>query len=279
MTSKKIVVGYDGSTGARHAARWALDEAARTGAPVEFCYADERRPPIPPTADHADEAIEDMIEDVAAAAAVSSPELEVSTVIKRGMAAADVLADRSLDAELLVLGSRGHRAPGTALDALAVEVAARARCSVVVLRGRPDQRDPVVVGVDDSNGGRLALAFAFRYADAHGLSLRIVHAWLPRAVHRREPARDLVTASDLRSLTELVDHWNGRYPAVKATEEIVVDDPANALAEASIWAQLVVVGTRGPGAFRGPRRGSVSARLLHQSESPVAVIRGVDDTP
>src|SRR4051812_3621592 len=34
----KIIVGYDRSTDAEVAARWALDEAARIGAPVEFFY-------------------------------------------------------------------------------------------------------------------------------------------------------------------------------------------------------------------------------------------------
>ncbi|HET6529448.1 MAG TPA: universal stress protein, partial [Actinoplanes sp.] len=39
MNRRKIIVGYDGSAGARSALRWALDEAVRTGAPVELCAA------------------------------------------------------------------------------------------------------------------------------------------------------------------------------------------------------------------------------------------------
>ena len=41
MTAKKILVGYDGSPDARRAARWALDEAVRRDAEVEFFYAYE----------------------------------------------------------------------------------------------------------------------------------------------------------------------------------------------------------------------------------------------
>src|SRR4051812_34085918 len=41
MSSRTIVVGYDRSPDAKAAAQWALDEASRTGAPVEFCYAYE----------------------------------------------------------------------------------------------------------------------------------------------------------------------------------------------------------------------------------------------
>ena len=36
MTARRIIVGYDRSPDAKAAAAWALDEAAGTGAPVEF---------------------------------------------------------------------------------------------------------------------------------------------------------------------------------------------------------------------------------------------------
>src|SRR4029453_15919709 len=39
MTTRPIVVGYDGSDGARAALHWALDEADRTSAPVRLVYA------------------------------------------------------------------------------------------------------------------------------------------------------------------------------------------------------------------------------------------------
>ncbi len=42
MTARKIIVGYDRPPGAEGAAAWALDEARRTGARVEFFYAYER---------------------------------------------------------------------------------------------------------------------------------------------------------------------------------------------------------------------------------------------
>ena len=41
MTTRPIVVGYDGSDGARAALHWALDEAERTSAPVRLVYAFE----------------------------------------------------------------------------------------------------------------------------------------------------------------------------------------------------------------------------------------------
>ena len=41
MTARKITVGYDGLADAHAAVAWALDEAVRTGALVEFFYAYE----------------------------------------------------------------------------------------------------------------------------------------------------------------------------------------------------------------------------------------------
>jgi hypothetical protein len=38
MTTYPVIVGYDVSAGARAALRWALDEGARTGAPVTAMF-------------------------------------------------------------------------------------------------------------------------------------------------------------------------------------------------------------------------------------------------
>jgi hypothetical protein len=55
-----------------------------------------------------DDAVEDMIEDIAASAANSHPDVTVDTVIKRA-SPVDTLTDRSADADLIDLGGRGSR--------------------------------------------------------------------------------------------------------------------------------------------------------------------------
>jgi nucleotide-binding universal stress UspA family protein len=284
MTATKILVGYDGSPDARRAARWALDEAARSGAPVEFFYAYEWPCYMPPAAmapaqavwpgADIDQAIEDRVADIAISAATSHPAVPVSTLIERGPAAA-TLIERSAGAGLVVLGSRGHSAVAGLLGSVTVAVTAGAHCPVVVVRGKPAPREPIVVGVDHSESALHALAFAFEQAAARDVALHVIRAWMPPAFdpNRSRGPMDVVMADERQALSELVGRWREKFPAVHATEKVLFAHPAHALAEASMDAQLVVVGTRGRGAFRGTLLGSVSQHLLHHAESSVAVIR------
>jgi nucleotide-binding universal stress UspA family protein len=58
--------------------------------------------------------------------------------------------------------------------------------------------------------------------------------------------------------------------------EIVDDDPVHALIQASRDAALLVVGSRGLGAFREMLLGSVSNEVVGEAASDVLVVHGVD---
>src|SRR5690606_1004135 len=73
-------------------------------------------------------------------------------------------------------------------------------------------------------------------------------------------------------LAKLVERALG--PDHGVTLEAVLDKVEPALHAASTTADLVVVGARGIGGFRGLLLGSVSRWVLHHAESPVAVVRG-----
>jgi nucleotide-binding universal stress UspA family protein len=208
VTIKKLVVGYDGSAGADAAAGWALDEASRIGATVEFVYVYEwpayapAASMVPGTAVWPDAATEErvttMLEDIEAAGLRGHPDVPVSTAIVHGITA-PVLCHRSRDAEAVVLGSHGHGGwSSLLLGSVSLAVSTHAHCPVVVVRdahtepdtadrmvvGRPDAsatrtRLPVVAGFDGSPCAELALGFAFEQASARAVPLQVIRAWPP----------------------------------------------------------------------------------------------------
>jgi nucleotide-binding universal stress UspA family protein len=284
MTARKIVVGYDRSPGARAAARWALDEAFRTGAPVEFFYAYEwpawapaasmiPAPAVWPDGE-TDQAIKEMLDDAVASARLSHPAVRTHVSIVTAGAAVTMI-DRSAEAGLIVLGSPGQSAVSGLLGSVGVAVSAHAHCPVVVVRGRAAPTDPVVVGVDDSPAAQLALGFAFTQAAQRGVALHVLRAWplQPGTWESRPAIVQGLIADAHASLDALVSGWQDRYPQVKVIGEVIVEHPAAALIRASTTAQLLVVGSRGRGALRGMLLGSVSQHVLRHSACTVAVVR------
>lgn len=274
-----IVVGFDASAGARAALRWALDEAAQTGTAVYVLYAFDwplmpgpvgLAPAVWPDYGAQQEA-EEIVAAAVTAASESHPDVQVTGNVVPGSATA-VLVDRSHRARLLVLGGRGAGGfAGQLLGSTSISVCAHARCPVVVVRGREPAGAPIVAGVDGSEESLLAVEFAFGLAAGRGTSLRVVRAWDPPAA---EP--EVRTEADLAAtIEELIGGWRDKYPQVSTTVQVVARPPTEALIEASADAQLVAVGSRGRGGFRGLLLGSVSQKLLYHAACPVAVIRAL----
>ena len=93
---------------------------------------------------------------------------------------------------------------------------------------------------------------------------------LPTAAPWREEAQ----ADGLRdSLREGLAGVHG----VKVESRLIEGPEHRALVEAAKGADLLVVGSRGRGGWRGLLLGSVSLRCLTLSEVPVAVVRGPQD--
>ena len=283
MNAKKIIVGYDRSSDAKAAAAWALDEAARTGALVEFFYAYEwpvwapaasmvPAPAVWPDGE-TDRAVKGALNEAVTAARQTHPAVRTAiSIVNAG--AALTLIDRSAEASLIVVGSRGHSAVAGLLGSVSVAVSAHAHCPVIVVRGDAAPSAPVVVGVDDSPSAQPALGFAVEQAATRGVALRVVRAWTPvTGIWAETPmTTGTVTADERLQFDELVAGWRDKCPSVEISAEAVVDHPAAALALASATAQLLVVGTRGRGAFRGMLLGSVSQHLLRHAVCSVAVV-------
>ncbi|MEU7925297.1 universal stress protein [Micromonospora sp. NPDC049801] len=279
MRDAEILVGYDGSTDASVALDWALAEAERSGQPVRLAYIFEWltvaswvgpgvAPGIWPD-DTARRQVDDLVRKAAADAATAHPGLTVTGEVYDGPPAL-VLQERSTDAGMLVLGSRGHGGFGGLLaGSTAVAVAAHAHCPVVIVRdgAAHGPADPVTVGVDASEPSLVALGFAAERATQRRVPLRVLHAWTPG------PGGAAGTPDERAAVEEAVEPWRRTFPELEVTVDLVGGSPAATLIEASRSAQLVVVGSRGRGGLAGMLLGSVSQQVIQHAGCPVAVVR------
>ncbi len=286
MTSDEILVGYDGSDDATVALNWALDEAGRSGRPVRLAYVFEWltvagwigpgvAPGIWPD-ETARRQVEDLVRKAAADAAAERPGLTVQGEVFDGPPTL-VLQERSAEAGMLVLGSRGHGGFGGLLTgSTAVSVSAHAHCPVVVVRdGQKATSGPVVVGLDGSQASLRALGFAIERAAQRDVPLRVLRAWEPPGERWVPPGFDpeQATATERASAEADLAQWRETFPDVPVEVEVTPGNPAALLVRASQAAQLVVVGSRGRGGLRGMLLGSVSQQLIHHAHCPVAVVR------
>lgn len=282
-----VVVGVDGSTSATQAVRWAAQEAGRRRAPLVLVHVWTPIPVAPlhvgslvPYHDALVEQGDQWLSEASAAAREAAPSVVTSTQLVSGSAAGRLI-DRSASAGLLVLGSRGLGGfTGLVVGSIAVALATHGHCPVVVVRGAdpdtaPRQDGPVVVGVDGSPNSRAALDFAFEAAALRGAPLTAVHAWsdLPvTTVWELTTDWHLVQQNEAEALSQWLADGQARYPDVPVEQVVVREGPAHILLEHARTAQLVVVGSRGRGGFRGLLLGSTSQALIHHAASPVAVI-------
>ena len=138
---------------------------------------------------------------------------------------------------------------------------------------------PVVVGVDGSEESRLALRWAFEYAQMSGAPVEAVIAWEIPPTYGLAPSYDDVDFEKKAQETaeETIRAVVGDNAPV--TLRVERGHPAPILIAASGHAQLLVVGSRGHGAFAGMLLGSVSQHCVHQAHCPVVVIRRPNGEP
>ena len=131
-----IVVGVDGSSHSAKAVAWALEHARATGGSVELtiAWAWPVMYGLPIVVDGIDPAADAQAIVEKAAVGADLPADRLRTNVVRG-AAATVLVHRSREADLLVVGSRGHGGFGELLlGSVSSQCVHHARCPVVVVR-------------------------------------------------------------------------------------------------------------------------------------------------
>lgn len=276
----RIVVGYDGSPDADLALRWAAETASgpSEGALLEVVVV---RTVVDPLFGNFDAADDRLAERWQRRATHELGELGAgnSAVVVRKGGVVPELIDASRDAALLVVGSAGHAlTSGTLLGSVSQHAARHATCPVVVVRQeRSTKARRIVVGIDGSPESQRALRFACERASRTGESVVAVHGYFLAALVTNPDggwSESTVGAVALagRTVAEICARVAKDFPAVDIEPEAIPARPGRALVDASAAASLVVVGSRGRGAFTELLLGSVSQHVLHHAQCSVAVV-------
>lgn len=271
---RRIVVGVDGSPGARAALEWAAREAklhdASLAAVLAWSFLGQPTEQFSPFFGQEDAraALRTWVDD-----ARLPVEVDCEVVLDLPAAA---LLEAGADADLLVVGSRGLGGfRELLLGSVSSVVAERSVSPVAIVRAAQHPEGRVVVGVDGSANSVRSLRWAADEARARGVALELVHAWtgmvspivgLPLVV----PLDDLEKAAqhELARTAEAVD-----LTGLEVVRHVVEGTPAGVLVDRSRSAGVIVVGSRGRGGLTAVLLGSTSRHLLHHAAAPVVVVR------
>lgn len=285
-----IVVGVDGSAPADTALRWAAQQARFLSAELLVVHAYGRRPGRGRSQDDNRALAEKLLASI-----VERNSDALEGVTWRTYAAssgrgspARVLMDEAEQADLIVVGSRGHGGFGELLlGSTSYRLAGRTQTPVVVLRAdlrtaadEPPFPGDVVVGVDGSDTGDRALRWAAAEARRRDVTLHVLHAQpLPThniygmgAVPNMDEERALVIEEGEQILERAVARMQDALEDVTVATHCRVEPVANALVSFAGREHLIVVGSRGHGFVGGLMLGATSQQVLHHAQAPVVVV-------
>ncbi|QEU90125.1 universal stress protein [Streptomyces kanamyceticus] len=275
-----ITAGIDGSLESLEAADWAAREALRRDLPLHLVHAYDqpsdrsRLPEIEVPFHRESGALDRAVLRLAAA----HPALGILDEQVTGPPVESLLATAG-SAALLVLGSRGFGAlTGALVGSVALSVAARAVCPVVLVRagehpddGREDQaagtHRPVVLGLDLDHPCDELLEFAFTTAAVRHAPLQVVHAYTVPLLPATDATNPEVAKSHL--LGAALTPWRHKFPATQVTERLVRGLAGHHLVKETAGAGLLVIGRRIPA---GEHLGPTAHSVIHHAKDPVAIV-------
>ncbi|MFJ1669802.1 universal stress protein [Streptomyces bottropensis] len=262
MITRRVVVGVDGSAVTVRALDLAADEAALRATTLEIVYAvpdlDEAWP---------------VLASAASRVVYRHPGLPVVTVPVEGHPAA-VLAERGHEAALTVVGRRSPgELAGTVPDSVSRSLAAHGHGPLLVVRGDspPHLHNEVLLVLD---AGMDTAAYALHEAGLRSAGLRVLR---PPAYRRPAPApaqrrRGEAAASHVVPADDVLVGRGERHPRVRRETQDAGPASTQALLEATLTSDLVIIGCRpGPGGH-GRHLGSTARTVLNRAHCPVLVV-------
>ena len=286
--TRPITAAVDGTDESLAALDWAAREAVRRGLALRVVQAWRFQPyEAIDAADPDTQAawVRDALAEAARTVTARHTGLDVTTDVVEGDTV-DTLVAAAADAELLVLGSRGHGpVVGFLLGSVGQQVIAEAIRPVVLVRAGDQPtaeaagREIVVGQQGEPDDSADTLRFAFETAAARGAGVRAVRAWTlppvfaysPGSMHLLDEAGGL-EPFERKALSAALQPWRERFPDVPVVEHVEIGSAGQVLLSVAARAQLMVVGRRARRTAVGARIGSVAHGVLHHAPCPVAVV-------
>jgi nucleotide-binding universal stress UspA family protein len=293
----KILVGVDGSANSSAALRWAVAEAELQRARVMAFFAWGYVPPghaggghvftADYTAAAAKAALAEAIDDAVGAQIAKGIERHVTCELPP-----KALLSAASAADLLAIGARGVGGfLGLMLGSVSQACLHHTTVPLAIIRAPdagpggapeagaapPTAGGRIVVGVDGSESARRALQWAVAEARRREASVDVVHGWqVPFAVPSPLaglPLDDDFLEKEARAELDRIIEGAGEVDQPVPVEGLLVrGGAARAVLDAAQGADLVVLGTRGLGGFRGLLLGSVTHQVAHHVGCPMVVV-------
>lgn len=282
MSHLPVVVAYNGRSHAQEALVWAAGEATRRGAQLTVLYAANYPgmavPPGPGLLELEPGALEASREVTmrgVSQVATTFPDLAV-TGRTEVTGPARALLEISPQSSLIVMGSRA-RGPvlGGLLGSVAFTVAGSTQCPLVVVKEGAGStvagpHHDVIVGTDGSAAAASAVEFAADHALSCSATLQVICCTGDDSEPHAVPQGSREAAEAVLELSRA--SLENTHPRLSVTTRLGDGVPDEILVDASAGAGLLVVGSRGRGAFKSMVAGSTACAVIRGGACPVAVI-------
>ena len=151
------------------------------------------------------------------------------------------------------------------------------------MTGTTERDRYILVGVDGSPESRTALRWAAHFAKDLDCAIEAMMVWqapmafefnMTTVIRDWDPQRDCE-----KGLTEIIDDVFGENRPPRLSLTVVSGAPARRLVDRADGATMLVVGSRGHGAFASVALGSVSQRCVEHAKCPVVVVKAGNTPP
>lgn len=288
-----VVVGVDGSGTDDAASDWAARTAEYRQVPLVLVHAaevfsrgaiDDELTGVAPLALQVVRefgSAPPLAQQIAARMIQGYPALTIDVDDSFGTASSALLAHQD-NALMIVVGTGRKSTLGQVmLGSTSLAVTMYARCPVVVVQPGVRLAEPVgvlVVAVDGSCNSERAAVVAFAEAEARSATVIALSSWYVEVVdgyvvtEPESPEWKAIEGRQRRRVEAALGPARAAYPGVEFEVVIERGPSTRVLVEYSARADLLVMGRRGRGGFLGKLLGSVTHRVLHDSQCPVAVV-------